>query len=81
MVKEINFSAIAVVCLIGLTIPAAAPSLEIALFDSVNKSPLVNIYGLPGPGNFRLLAEDRTSFFISTCTKSFDGKSDINRIL
>jgi len=56
--------------LIGLTTLAAASSLEIVPFDSINQSPLVSIYGLPGAGNFLLLAPGRTEVGMNVALSS-----------
>ena len=52
--------------LAGLAAPAAAAPLETEPFDSVNQSPLVRIFGLPGAGNFLLLAPGRTEMGLNT---------------
>ncbi len=53
---------VALYCLFlaSFTAPATAAPLEVEPFDSVNQSPLLRIFGLPGPGNFLLLAPGQT---------------------
>jgi hypothetical protein len=71
MIKKMNIIAIAL-CLTAL--PAAAS--EIAPFASVNQSPLVSIYGLPGAGNFLLMEPGRTEIGLNTALSSNYTKND-----
>ena len=66
MMKKIKLIFVAVALLFA--VPALA--LDIAPFDSTNKSPLVSIYGLPGPGNFLLLPAGRTEAGMSFALSS-----------
>lgn len=75
MVKKINLIAIVAVCLIGLIRPIAASS-EMAPFASVNQSPLVSIFGLPGPGNFLLMEPGRTELGLNAVLSSNYTKND-----
>jgi len=70
MTKKIMVLAVAILCLAGLVKSESAFSLEITPFDSFNQSPLVAIYGLPGPGNFLLLPEGRTEAALNTVLSS-----------
>jgi hypothetical protein len=60
MKKKILPLALFILSLSGLVLPAPAFPLEIVPFDSVNQSPLIGIYGLPGIGNFLLLPAGAT---------------------
>lgn len=60
MKKKILPLALLTLSLLGLAMPAPAFPLEIVPFDSVNQSPLIGIYGLPGIGNFLLLPAGAT---------------------
>jgi hypothetical protein len=59
MLRRTTLILLAVLCLTTFAVPDA-PALDIVPFDSINQSPLVQIYGLPGAGNFRLLAPGQT---------------------
>ena len=63
-------------CLIGLIRPVDACSSEMAPFASVNQSPLVSIFGLPGPGNFLLMEPGRTELGLNTVLSSNYTKND-----
>ncbi|NOX24569.1 MAG: DUF3187 family protein, partial [Deltaproteobacteria bacterium] len=56
--------------LTALLLPVTAFSQEIVPFDSGNQSPLVSIYGLPGPGNYLLLPTGSTQAGINTAIAS-----------
>jgi len=70
MLKKINLIAVVACCLIGLTLPNTAAASEMAPFASVNQSPLVSIFGLPGAGNFILMEPGRTELGLNTVLSS-----------
>jgi hypothetical protein len=70
MYKKIAFITIAILCFTFLPRLPHASALEIAPFDSVNQSPLVGIYGLPGPGNFLLLSPGLTEVGMNVALSS-----------
>lgn len=79
MVKKINLIALAAICLIGIMSAIDAAANEMAPFDSVNQSPLVNIFGLPGVGNFFLLEPGRTELGLNSVLSNNYTKNDSAR--
>jgi hypothetical protein len=59
--------------------PADAAASEMAPFASVNQSPLVSIFGLPGVGNFFLLEPGQTEIGLNTVLSSNYTKNDTAR--
>ncbi len=74
--KKVNLVAVAAFCLIGLMRPIAASASDIAPFESINQSPLVSIFGLPGAGNFFLLSPGRTELGLNSVLSSNYTKND-----
>lgn len=71
MKPKINTLDLCLICLGGLIMSVVpAFSLEIVPFDSVNQSPVVSIYGLPGSGNHLLLSAGSTEMGINTALAS-----------
>jgi hypothetical protein len=79
MVRKINFIALAAICLLGIMSSLDAAANEMAPFDSVNQSPLVSIFGLPGAGNFFLMEPGQTELGINSVLSSNYTKNDSAR--
>ena len=76
MIKMISRIALATICLFGIMTSLAAAANDISPFDSVNQSPLVSIFGLPGAGNFSLLEPGRTELGLNAVLSSNYTKND-----
>ena len=76
MVKKIYLSALAAICLLLGIMSSPAAANEMTPFDSLNQSPLVSIFGLPGAGNFFLLEPGRTEFGLNSVLSSNYTKND-----
>jgi len=70
MVKKSSLVAIIAFCLIILVNPIDAVTSEMAPFASVNQSPLVSIFGLPGAGNFLLMEPGKTELGLNAVLSS-----------
>lgn len=70
MQKNIVTLALSLFVLPLMVLSGYAAPLEITPFDSNNQSPLVGIYGLPGPGNFLLLPAGKTTAGINIALAS-----------
>ena len=79
MVKKIPLIAVAVWCLLKLALPGGAAASEMAPFASANQSPLINIFGLPGVGNYFLLQPGQTELGLNTVLSSNYSKNDSSR--
>ncbi|MBW6485510.1 MAG: DUF3187 family protein [Syntrophobacterales bacterium] len=70
MQKKIDIVALIAFCLFGLTLPNPAAASEMAPFASINQSPLVGIFGLPGTGNFIVMAPGQTEVGVNAVLSS-----------
>lgn len=76
MVKKIHLIGLTAFFLFGIMSFINADANELAPFDSVNQSPLISIFGLPGVGNFIILEPGRTELGLNAILSSNYTKND-----